>query len=143
MVHVEVLPLAEASDAPDVVLAQPAADNPGVLRVVEVVDHVGRQDLLGVDQLDAVVGPQDLRQLQGLDGALDRRVAVEAAPLREGHLGGDGALARRHRIGAEGGRERQAVEGERVLVEVDPVLVRDVRPVDSQVDAVDPLVDTP
>src|SRR5580693_4922112 len=104
VIHVEVLPLAEAADVPDAVRAQPGADHRDVFGVGEVVDHVGGRDLLGVDELDAVVGPQDPGGAQAGERGLDRRLAVERAPAGERHLGGDRALARRYGVGAEGGR---------------------------------------
>ena len=79
VVHVVVLPLAEAPGDDDPVLLEPPANRADVRGVLEIVDHVRREDLLHVHQLDPVVRPQDLGRSQGVEGVVDDMLAVQVA----------------------------------------------------------------
>ena len=141
VVHVEVLPLAEAADVPDAVLAQPGADDPDVLRVVQVVDDVGGQDLLGVDQ--ARCGRPACRIFASFRASMVRSTAVSRSSGRHCEKATSVAIELLPGGTVSGlkvaGKDRRW-NGNGLFVEVDPVLVRDVRPVDPEIDAVDPLV---
>src|SRR5262249_32631211 len=90
--HVEVLPLAEATGRPDPLRLEPLSNGFDVAAVSQVVDDVGGEDLLRVDEFDLVVVAEDSRSSKRLHSFPEHPLAIEWPVALVRHLGRNRAL---------------------------------------------------